>query len=358
MKTHLIGTKSFVDPLLVPPPMADEAAHVAAQVESDPAVVVAPSEACDATPRLIDHFAPRYSNAEVMRVANRKTLKLQRQWTRELETHRLGLFLANLDRPREADEPLADRNRRKCHALRMRACGQKHASSYLSMTPGTGEVHRFDYWLPTAEFLALVRQRLYLPHRSEPVECPLCHKKEADIYGEHVLMCLGGGDRHRLSNAIREIIADVLRGAGCTVATEAKCFRDSNMRMDVLAVTKGQRYAVDVAITHDYMNNTDTYGRNVKVRKYGHLCEIEGNMEMIPMVGDTMGGWGEVTLGFVGKWSKRFANTCGIVPQRANIAVFAWLNNTIARGVARVLLQLVTAAARSDDNDPFVRLDT
>jgi hypothetical protein len=149
-----------------------------------------------------------------------------------------------------------------------------------------------------------------------------------------------------MSNGMREIAGHLCNGAGMTARYEANCFPSKpNFRIDVLATDVNlKHYAIDVACTHRRMDDLEGYGVATKGGKYGELVALESNMELVPLVCGTMGAWSATAQKFLGKLSRRYASRMNISQSRALSTTFSLLNNTLARGVARILVQLVSAA--------------
>ena len=58
-------------------------------------------------------------------------------------------------------------------------------------------------FLSPQHFFVLVRHRLSLTLREQPILCPFCDTQTADPHGEHVLSCTSRGARHLMHNALR-----------------------------------------------------------------------------------------------------------------------------------------------------------
>jgi hypothetical protein len=339
-------------------PAAEEAAdhhhhhhqHLSGAEEAVPAEVEGEAAEGDAAAAAATADTANTDNAAAAAPPKPAT-KYQRDWTRSLESARHAAISAVLEAARLTTESDSAFNLRASTAKRRKASCAKGASSYLQIPADLDVANDWDsdFWLAPDEFLALLRFRFNLPLRRDVVECPLCRKAQADIHGDHILTCMGGGYRTRTSNALRQVFADVLYGAGLTVATESKCFHTKpGFRMDVLATDqKHHRYACDVAITHAKMHDVNGYGKDVKVRKYGDAVAAERDMELVPLVVNTMGEWGTPARDFISKFARIFARSVGAHPARGANAIFGLLNATLTVGVARVLTQLTAAASSS-----------
>ena len=160
------------------------------------------------------------------------------------------------------------------------------------------------------------------------------------------MSCMGSGNRHRCSNALRELTATLLREAGLTVSTEAQ-FANSNKRIDVMAADqRHHKYACDLCITHRDMGKHDNYGRRKEVT-YGALVAAAHDMELVVLCVDTMGAWGNAATDFFSKFARRRALNKGMPAYKGAISVFTQLSNCVDLGTARTLAQFTAAPAET-----------
>ena len=75
------------------------------------------------------------------------------------------------------------------------------AGMYLHATPS--KAARLDN--EPALFVGMLQRRLRIPFASGDTECPLCDGV-LDSFGDHALVCCGGGDRTRRHNLLRNMV--------------------------------------------------------------------------------------------------------------------------------------------------------
>jgi hypothetical protein len=221
------------------------------------------------------------------------------------------------------------------------------ASGWLAPCPApeASPMAAAELWFSTAECLALCRRRLGLsactPSPATP--CPLCLR--ASACDDHLLSCMAGGLRKRLSDRVVDAVAAIISGGGSSVAKEPACFPSApSRRADLLFRLGGSvPIAADVAISHVVLGTPDAYC----VRKeavYGPLAAAAG-IRFVPVVFDTAGGVssaaGELLRAAAARWGRRF----DVHPGHAAHLALASLNRVLMRGVAGLLLRGLAAAA-------------
>jgi hypothetical protein len=194
-------------------------------------------------------------------------------------------------------------------------------------------------WFSPAETLALCRHRLGLSACSAlPGSlCPLCGREA--VTDDHMLKCMSGGLRKRLSDKVVDSIAAVLRGGGSAVSKEPTCFPAAPARRaDLLFRLSGPKpIAVDVAITHAYLGATDKYCE-FKNKIYAPLAEAAG-IRFLPVVFDTAGGISTEALALLKAAATRWGRRYDVHPSHAVTLAIASVNRALMRGVAQLLLR-------------------
>jgi hypothetical protein len=248
---------------------------------------------------------------------------LQRRWSIAIDAAQQLLLLSSI--------PPAS-------AARVRAAAAPYSACWILPTVPDG----FDGGcLSPAEFVTLVRFRLGLPLCAASSPCTFCAGRSvADVQGDHSLLCMCGGARIRLSNAVRDSVAALLRNAGFALRIEARPFGlDPGARIDILAFPPGGRrsVALDIAVTHAHRGDPSAY-EGVKFARYGALAAAEGDIDLVPLVVDTFGGWGTSALPFLRAAARRAGFRADVLPARAVPEFLGRVGVTLARGIARILL--------------------
>jgi hypothetical protein len=228
---------------------------------------------------------------------------------------------------------------------RVNSCSRAFASAYLMPVPFEDQIVG---WLSAAEFQTAARLRLGQPLTAAPITCRLCCAKEADVYGNHSLVCLNHGLRTRLHDNVRDFVSSAASTALLRPQREVQCFGPTGKRCDIFIDGSHPR-AIDVAITHfATLNNlkhaaetpggaATKYETSVKTVKYGALATA-ARVVFAPVVFDTLGALGDSgleTMKFIAtKWGQRF----NLAPSRAITVVMQRLSSLFMQGICRMLL--------------------
>ena len=79
----------------------------------------------------------------------------------------------------------------------------------------------WKHWnMPSAEWTAAVRRRLFLDVIPSAQQCSFCKWQLCDTKGNHALMCKGGPSRIMRHNAIRDVLANAIEKAGFNIGLE------------------------------------------------------------------------------------------------------------------------------------------
>jgi hypothetical protein len=174
---------------------------------------------------------------------------------RKLSQHIDGFRLLVLSQ--DLSEGMADDPPQRA-IVRLAAAGQKGASLWLAPSPETVDI----LTMSPGPFRAYLRMRLGLPlfAATETHLCPRCRRSNIDVFGDHILLCLGGGAKTWLHHQLRDVIislantgllhakAETHSYEGCNVAEFDELI--SRMRADIALVLDDGSYTIDVTATH------------------------------------------------------------------------------------------------------------
>ena len=221
------------------------------------------------------------------------------------------------------------------HRQLIEALQAKHCSSWIAPLPDAEE--HDDIWLEPPEFVAVVRHRLDMPQAEQGATCSLCRKVVLDTHSTHSLNCMGGGERIRATNALRNCLATIARESGVAVATETSPFAsEPTYRLDVVISQGERRVGIDVAITNARLTNPDSY-EDVKFRRYAVAAARERRFILLPVIGTTACGWSAKSMTLFKEISMRIAARYDLSFGTALNRTMARLNRTVARNVGRIL---------------------
>lgn len=211
-------------------------------------------------------------------------------------------------------------------------------ASYLALQP---------LWFTPAETIALVRRRLGLSASASsspsPPLCPLCSK--VPVSDDHMLTCMSGGLRKRLSDHVVDAVCAVFRGGGTAVSKEPTCFPTAPTRRADLLVRLGAGeapLALDVAVTHAFLGDPDGYCPS-KIRVYGPLA-AEAGLRFVPAVWDTAGGLSKDAFLLLRAAAARWGRRYDVHPSHAVPMALATINRVLMRGLAGILLRGLCAS--------------
>ena len=97
----------------------------------------------------------------------------------------------------------------------LRLVREPHAGSWLLAVPSDA----FGNVIVPQLFTILLRRRLCMPVFEHEHWCPLC-AGIMDPWGDHALVCGGGGDRTLRHNALRDLVLRLAKSAGFTAVAE------------------------------------------------------------------------------------------------------------------------------------------
>ena len=251
----------------------------------------------------------------------------QRSFSAEIDTHKLqGLKDAATAR---GDTPLL---------AHLGLTSAPNAGQWLHALPNPAFRNNVDPGL----FKTMVQRRVRSPIFQEEFICPLCDGV-VDIYGDHCLVCSGGGDRTRRHNLLRNQTFHWCAGAGLFPELEKPGLllprplqgslsengvpqNDTRRPADVFlprwrsglpaaldfAVTSGLRADVMVQSTHDPLAAVSDYEDHKRSHHNTESdCQAVG-IHFMPMVVDAVGGsWGPTATKFFSELAKFKASVSG-----------------------------------------------
>jgi ribonuclease HI len=228
---------------------------------------------------------------------------------------------------------------------RLQSCQAAGSSAYLTLQ----FVSRceFNCWLPPDIFGLLCRRRLGLPIYPTEHVCQLCGKVTCDVFGDHTMRCMSWGEKTRAHHRLVESLFGRTSAAMLLAQREVCPFEDeTGARVDILALhAKPLPKAIDVAITHavDEPASWSTPGggaskyQTVKVKRYGALCAKAG-FELVPVVADTHGAWGDKAYPFFTEIARGLARRFGTFYPTTYQLLLLELNVVLFRSLGRMLL--------------------
>jgi hypothetical protein len=239
---------------------------------------------------------------------------------------------------------------------RINSCRSAHASGWLLPRPFE---ERIEGWLSPAEFTTAARFRLGLPVADGTTLCRMCLKHDADVMGNHSLLCLAGGHRSKLHNDVRDTVFRFASMALMNPRREDPCFGATSLRSDVTLTNVGrislhgstvQRkpIAIDITITHfASLGGVRLAAREpagaanammvLKQRKYAAIAEAAG-VDLAPVAIDTLGAICSSGVDVLRRIAMRWGNRFDIKPPRSIPIVMQRISSIVMRGICRLLL--------------------
>ena len=224
-------------------------------------------------------------------------------------------------------------DQRSLAGLRHSACRRAHLDvvgaegAGMCMHAAPSRSARLDS--ETALFVGMLRRRLRIPFADGDTQCPLCDGI-LDSYGDHALVCCGGGDRTRRHNLLRNMVYHAAETASLHPELEKPgllpqrplCGSTDECGRSVSEQDSGARRPADVyvprwrlgppaawdfAVTSglrtdlpaDAVNNTSCVVERYEDFKCSYKdtrtqCEAQG-ITFIPMIMEAVGGgWGKM----------------------------------------------------------------
>ena len=223
-------------------------------------------------------------------------------------------------------------------------------------------------------FVTMLKRRLRVPFTDGPFYCPFCDGV-CDIYGDHALVCSGGGDRTKRHNLLRNCAASYAARAGLSPEMEkpgllrprplmgaraenggapdargAGARRPADVYIPHLgtegptaldfAVTSGLRTCMLARSASDPSAATNSYAATK--RSYldtAQQCHDEG-ITFIPMVAEgASGGWGDDAERVWSKIARAICTTSGEDTSKVSADLYQSLSLILLREGARAVLR-------------------
>jgi hypothetical protein len=228
---------------------------------------------------------------------------------------------------------------------RMKSAEAPHANAWLTPAPGSDAPR----WLSPADWDTLVRRRFVLPLAPEPSLCGNCLRQTGDVFGDHAVTCMLGPARWAIHNSIRDATTKICQEALLAPITEPNCF-STRERPDILLKFPGPAgrrmlVVVDVAMTTIESRRASalaeaggaaTRYEQIKRDKYKYLAEEMG-AELIPLIVDDAGAWGESALPFWRRVCRQYAKRFDLSPAKATTSVMGAISSAFMASVARAI---------------------
>jgi hypothetical protein len=208
-------------------------------------------------------------------------------------------------------------------------------------------------WLTDAEFVCAVYARLHVPAwTGPPRKCVRCNREGAcDPYGQHTSICMQGGPRTLLHNAVNDIVVAVASAAGAMPRREAHPFpEEQGLRLDVVCTMpcdRDTKLLVDVALTYVLTPSAMQHRQfapgavaahyeRVKVAKYGPYMDAHPDCRLIPLVVDSLGGMAETGRNLLLLLAKSWAGRIGCPIPVCQSQVMHRIAFAVVRGFAQL----------------------
>jgi hypothetical protein len=228
---------------------------------------------------------------------------------------------------------------------RMRSASHPRANYWLAPPVRCIEM----CWLPPAEFDVTLRLRFGVATGNAGATCNRCHDEQdpLDNHGTHELACMCGENRIALHNAATDDILAFASRGGLNPSREPRPFaEDAQARLDISFLVGSEMALIDFAVTSHMRRchmraaaaesgGAATAYEAVKRSRYQpFLCR---GQVLHPIIFDTMGAWGASAAKPLGIVAKAYARRSCLGPSAVHF-LYAKLNSTVIRGVARLLL--------------------
>jgi hypothetical protein len=222
----------------------------------------------------------------------------------------------------------------------------KHCGDFLLARPGG------IFRLSSDEMRTAVSLRYGWNLSADPFSCSMC-AGVVDVKGMHCLCSCPNLalERHGRHNGMADITAEVAKLAGHQVSMEVgMCGIGKQREADVLihsGARDGKDQVLDIAITFggkisdscsriaasdDPSQIANTYGKNVKEKKFKESVEASGQNVYIPMVTTHLGSMGTSTLAVYSRLATKVNRRKGLVNAASFTPVlFQWLSCTLQR---------------------------
>jgi hypothetical protein len=227
---------------------------------------------------------------------------------------------------------------------RIVSAASPHANAWLAPAPGADAPR----WLSPADWDVLIRRRLVLPIAAAPSRCGNCGVATADVYGDHSVVCMHGPARYKIHNAIRDTTVRVCQEALLSPIVEPEL--PGGGRGDVLLRFPGPAGNRSLVVVDFAMTTIATRPRaalaapggaatryeQIKRDKYQTRADEMG-AELVPVIVDDAGAWGESALPFWKRIIRRFAQRFDLAMSKASVVVMGAVSSAMMTAVAQAI---------------------
>ena len=245
---------------------------------------------------------------------------------------------------------------------RLEAAAAPHAGAWLS-APATRAA---GLRLTTAEFAAAALLRIGGHILSRERWCPRCDQQLTQR-AHHAVRCKAGGDITVRHNSLRDACYFRCGAAGIEAERETAGLLHQAVRRRpgdvVIHACPGMgAVALDFAVTcplqasllaesaqHSLAAARSYEAHKLEDRRTAQLC-AEAGLTLVPMVAETLGGWGPAAQGFFRNLARATAERQGIDASLATSQLYESLGIKLQRANARAILSRTSALLSSCDN--------
>jgi hypothetical protein len=223
---------------------------------------------------------------------------------------------------------------------RMLSIGNQGAYLWLSVIPSRQLGHRFSH----EEYSVLVKWWLGARILDSPSTCPHC-RQVFDVYGDHGTTCGSNYSRTRRHDELRDVILGYCSKGALGASPETpRLIPGSLLRPADIFIpnwSMGRGVCLDFSgtsplLTGNIQGSATTHlysasrAAEEKMKKYGEICS-KHNLDFIPVIFETYGGWSEDSLEVFSRISKAAAPRMGISPSQCNHYILQNLSVTLQR---------------------------
>jgi hypothetical protein len=203
-------------------------------------------------------------------------------------------------------------------------------------------------WLTPADWEVLIRRRLVLPIADTPTRCGNCGTATADIYGDHSVVCMHGPARYKIHNTIRDTTVRICQEALLSPIVEPEL--PGGGRGDVLLRFPGAAGNRSLVVVDFAMTTIATRPQAALASPGGAATRYEQNKrdkyqarademgaQLVPVIVDDAGAWGDSALPFWKRIIRRFAQRFDLALSKATVVVMGAVSSAMMSSVAQAI---------------------
>jgi hypothetical protein len=227
---------------------------------------------------------------------------------------------------------------------RIVSAASPHANAWLAPAPGADAPR----WLTPADWEVLIRRRLVLPIADTPTRCGNCGSATADIYGDHSVVCMHGPARDKIHNTIRDTTVRICQEALLSPIVEPEL--PGGGRGDVLLRFPGAAGNRSLVVVDFAMTTIATRPQAALASPGGAATRYEQNKrdkyqarademgaQLVPVIVDDAGAWGDSALPFWKRIIRRFAQRFDLALSKATVVVMGAVSSAMMSSVAQAI---------------------